>query len=409
MQILLVGEEKSTIKFLAKKVQEQIELSVISVNTLQEIKTKILTPNTKTLVVLNSKNNKKIFDFLTKKNIPTIVTSTLHDKLPNDKDNIIDSVILQSPESLNYIVTLIDRIYKNQTTKVLIVDNLKSDQNRLKSFLVNQLFPVYSASNPLEALQIMEQQSDIKIVITDFKMPLLNGIEFLKIIRRNYSKHHLSVIGISHDKSTSSSFLKHGANDFITKPFNKDELYCRINNSAEALENISKLEEIANRDFLTKVSNRKHFFEKTDAYLKDAHKNNKKCAIAMIDIDNFKSINDTYGHDIGDNVIKSLANILSNNIKGHDIVARFGGEEFVLYIKDVTKNDALNLLENICNKIANHTEIISLNNSLNFTVSIGLVTKAEQSISHMIASADKLLYHAKRSGKNRVISDLVLV
>lgn len=402
MQILLVGEEKSTIRFLTKKVIEQIGITLISVNSLEDLKNKIST-TMKNLVILNIDKKQNILKFLSTENIPTIIISS-HDKSQNSQ-NIIDTIKLESPESLNYIISLIDRIYKNIDTKVLIVDNLKSDREKLKSFLENQLFEVFSVSNPLEALQIMEKQSDIKIVITDFKMPLLNGIEFLKIIRRNYSKHHLSVIGISHDKNSSSEFLKHGANDFITKPFNKDEFNCRINNSAEALENISKLEEIANLDFLTKVSNRKHFFEKATQYLKIAHDKKQECAIAMIDIDNFKSINDTYGHDTGDKVIKSLAKLLSDNIKGHDIVARFGGEEFVLYIKDVTSEDSQTLLEDICKKIANHT----VDNSINFTVSIGLVTNIQSNLSHMITSADELLYHAKRDGKNKVVSDLVLV
>jgi len=405
MQIISIGEEKSTIDFLTKKVYKNTGLTIVRVNTLEDLQVKIASSNTKTLAILNIHDNQNIYNFLTSMNIPTIITTKTDNSILTTTKNIIDSITIKSPESLNYIVSLIHRIHKNSKTKVLVVDNLQSDRNQLLSFLENQLFEVYTASNPFEALKTMDKQSDIKIVITDFKMPLLNGIEFLKIIRRNYSKHHLAVIGISHDNGNSSEFLKNGANDFITKPFNKDEFNCRINNSAESLENILKLEEIANLDFLTKVSNRKHFFEKATQYLKIAHEKKQKCAIAMIDIDNFKSINDTYGHDTGDKVIISLAKLLSDNTKGHDIVARFGGEEFVLYIKDVTSKDSQTLLEDICKKIANHT----VDNSINFTVSIGLVTNIQSNLSHMITTADELLYHAKRDGKNRVVSDLVLV
>ena len=116
----------------------------------------------------------------------------------------------------------------------------------------------------------------------------------------------------------------------------------------------------------------------------------------MIDIDNFKKINDTFGHNKGDEVIKSLANLLKESIKGKDIVARIGGEEFILLLQDIKTLDAINFLNTLCKDIA----------KLNFTVSIGLTTQKLNSLDEMITQADKLLYKAKESGKNRVISDM---
>jgi diguanylate cyclase (GGDEF)-like protein len=253
----------------------------------------------------------------------------------------------------------------------------------------------------------MEKNSDIKIVVTDYNMPNMNGVDFMKIIRRVHSKDSISVIGVSTDLDSSTQFLKNGANDFIKKPFSKEEFVCRVNNSVEALDNIQKIEEMANIDYLTKISNRKYFFQKAELYHKVLNNDNKSYAIAMIDIDNFKSVNDTYGHGIGDDVIKNLAALLKDNIKGQDIVARFGGEEFVLFLQDIPPMASSGFLNSICKKVENFSINVSETKQINFTVSVGLATDRFDSLDEKINRADELLYIAKNSGKNRVADDLV--
>ena len=215
-------------------------------------------------------------------------------------------------------------------------------------------------------------------------------------------------MGISTDEKSAIAFLKYGANDFVIKPFFKEEFVCRMNNTAESLENVNKLREIANIDFLTKVSNRKYFFEKAESYFKKSKSEDTPYAIAMIDIDNFKLVNDTYGHAVGDDVIKALAKILRDNVKGQDIVARFGGEEFVLYLKDITGDAASKFMQSMCQKISALEIVLPNNQQINFTVSIGVSSQKLPSLHQKINSADELLYEAKNSGKNRVVDDLVI-
>jgi len=123
----------------------------------------------------------------------------------------------------------------------------------------------------------------------------------------------------------------------------------------------------------------------------------------MIDIDNFKKINDTYGHDTGDKVIKALATHINQSIKGKDIVARVGGEEFIILLQDIKTIDAITFLNKICNNISKITV-----ENFNFTISIGVSTSKYTSLEEMVSHSDKLLYKAKENGKNQVISDMNL-
>ena len=135
--------------------------------------------------------------------------------------------------------------------------------------------------------------------------------------------------------------LKRGANDFINKPFSKEEFSCRLNNAIEALENIDTITHYSSRDFLTGLYNRRHFFSVMETYFVDAVNRDEEFVLALIDIDNFKLINDTYGHDIGDEVIIHVAEIIRSNVQYQDVLSRFVGAEFCLVLKNTTREKAL--------------------------------------------------------------------
>jgi len=148
---------------------------------------------------------------------------------------------------------------------------------------------------------------------------------------------------------------------------------------------------------MTKAYNRRYFFEE----IKSFYKSSSPFCIAMIDIDKFKKINDTYGHDIGDSVIISLANILKRDTKGGDLVARFGGEEFCVALRDVDKNQAIGFFAKLRKTISDFTLKVD-KHSINFTVSVGLSFNDGSTIKEMIKQADEALFKAKENGRNRV-------
>jgi diguanylate cyclase (GGDEF)-like protein len=230
-------------------------------------------------------------------------------------------------------------------------------------------------------------------------MPVIDGVELTKQIREKHDKNEMLIIAMTgnSDHLVSAKFLKIGANDFINKPFSKEELICRINNALDAKEHLEIVSEMANKDFMTKAYNRRYFFQKIEGFYKD----NLNFAIAMLDIDNFKKVNDIYGHDVGDQVIITLANVLKQNTKGADLVARFGGEEFCVALKDVGKKQAIGFFVKL-RKIISDLSINKNGKKIKFTVSIGLAFSDCKNIDELLKQADDALYSAKENGKNRV-------
>jgi len=273
--------------------------------------------------------------------------------------------------------------------------------------LENMFFKVISVAHGEEALGMLETTPDISLVLTDYHMPVMNGLELTNEIRKKYMKNDLAVIVISgdDDDETTALFLKHGANDYIKKPFSKEEFSCRINNSIEALENIHKITNNAERDFLTGLYNRRYFFKNASKYFDDAQKNSEHFAIAMIDIDNFKKINDTYGHDAGDRAIVHLGDILRTNVSNEDIVARFGGEEFGVLLKGVSAKQAVEILERIRQNVQTSKTTGNNNEEINYTISIGLVTTNDENLDASINEADMMLYNAKQNGRNQIVTN----
>jgi len=176
----------------------------------------------------------------------------------------------------------------------------------------------------------------------------------------------------------------------------------RMNKQLEELQN--KLQEQANRDPMTNLYNRRYFHEVTTNILEIAKRENKPFSLIMVDIDNFKNINDKYGHAVGDEVIKQLSSLLSKNVRSSDIVSRFGGEEFVILLPNTDLIGA----ENIAAKIRESVEKFQLyidNKTIHFTISLGVscFLPSDDSIEDVLKRTDQALYKAKRNGKNQTV------
>lgn len=158
---------------------------------------------------------------------------------------------------------------------------------------------------------------------------------------------------------------------------------------------------MANTDFLTGVNNRRSFFKEINAYMDECKESGERFAVAMLDIDHFKKINDTFGHDAGDIAIKELVRLIKESIKGSDIIARFGGEEFCVLLKDIDKNSAVELFVRLRLKVSKNLIVIN-NKEIKYTVSIGITFNCDEGVTEMINQADMALYNAKNAGRNRV-------
>lgn len=410
-RLLIIEDNKALAKAIAKKIELELGFEVDVAYAMSEAK--LFLKGYRYFLVLCDLNlpdapNGEIVEYVLSTNNHVIVLSGNIDKTFRAamlKKNIIDYVNKGGVNDINYILQTISRLQKNQNHTILVVDDSLMFRKQMQSMLENMFFKVITVAHGEEAMGILQTRSDISLVLTDYHMPVMNGLELTAEIRKLYSKNDLAIITISTDneEDTTALFLKNGANDYIKKPFSKEEFSCRINNSIEALENIHTITNHANRDFLTGLYNRRYFFEAMQSYFTKALQESEKFAIAMVDIDHFKKINDTYGHDTGDRAINTIADILRANTSSNDMVARFGGEEFCVVLTNITPSKALEVFENLRAKIGECSITATNGTTLSCTVSIGVLLSPEESLEESINQADMLLYSAKQQGRNRVI------
>lgn len=409
-RILIVEDNKALSKLIAKKIAQNIDFEVDVAHSLKEAQAMVASENEYFIALLDlnlpDAPNGEVVDFMLSKKIPSIVLTANVDKKTREemlKKDVIDYVYKGNMDDVNYIFQLIERLSKNREYKVMVVDDSITMRNEIKRILSLQMYKVFGAAHGEEALVYIKDNPDIKLVLTDYNMPVIDGFELTKTLRQEYSKMQMSIIAItaSDDAMISSKFLKIGANDFINKPFTKEEIVCRVNNAIELLEYIETISDMANRDLLTGAQNRRSFFRDIESYMKECESSGEEFALAVIDIDKFKDINDTYGHDVGDVALKELVRLVTESIKGSDIVARFGGEEFCVLLKDIDKSSAVELLVRLRLKIAQNVLSIK-GNEIRYTVSMGVSFCCEDGVEEMINQADTALYNAKNSGRNRV-------
>jgi len=410
-RILIVEDSKTLAKLLAKKIESSLDYRVDVAYNFSEAKL-FLKKYTYFITLLDinlpDAPNGEIVDYVLNKGIRAIVLSGNIDKNFRKKmleKNIIDYVNKGGVNDINYIIHTLSRLEKNQNHKVLVVDDSMVFRNQMKTMLENLFYEVITVAHGEEALGMLNSHLNISMVITDYYMPVMNGLELTNEIRKNYNKTELCIIAISsnNDEEINALFLKQGANDYIKKPFSKEEFSCRINNSIEALENIQFITNHANRDFLTGLYNRRYFFENMNEYMQDISTSGERFAIAMLDIDFFKKINDTYGHDVGDRVIIAISEVLRANTNYRDIVARFGGEEFCIVLKNINQYSVPEILEGLRKEVEDFVFVLDEANKIKFTISIGAsYHDSSDTLEETINQADMNLYNAKQSGRNQV-------
>ena len=270
----------------------------------------------------------------------------------------------------------------------------------MKQMLEKQLFDVTDAHDGQQALEILKTNPDIKLLMTDYAMPSMDGFELVKAVRNFRGRDDLAIIGLSGagKHGLSARFIKYGANDFLTKPFMNEEFHCRVLQTMEQLSLISDIKESAHRDHLTGLHNRRYFYQYAEKLLKGK---NQKNTLALLDIDFFKNINDTFGHEGGDQALKQVGSLIRSTFSNFT-VARVGGEEFAIILPEIELERGREYFEAFRKKMASYDFSIS-DKSIKITTSIGLADFQDTSLTQAMRVADKALYQAKSQGRNCVV------
>lgn len=300
------------------------------------------------------------------------------------------------------------------TDKVLLVDDSQQARLSIKDALKGIFSVFVEADDGLSAIKAFVEEKP-GFIITDIEMPSINGYRFISTIRNMEDGRDVPIIMLSGTKNSLKKKLTGfnlGASDFLIKPFENEELVARVkslvrmrNLMDELKEKNTLLEKLAVTDELTGLHNRRHFFEALREQLSLGLRHNFKLACLLIDIDHFKRINDTYGHMAGDEILRKVGSLLASCKREGELLARFGGEEFIICLFNTDSENATLAGERFRNLIKSYSFTSALYPALSITVSIGLAIYPQGaviSIDELIKAADDALYRSKSGGRDRV-------
>lgn len=409
-RILIIEDNKTLANLMAKKIASELSFEIDTAYSLGEAK--LFLKKYKYFITLLDINlpdapNGEVVDYVLSSGNHAIVLSGNIDKEFRKKmlqKNIIDYINKSGVNDIYYIIQSIKRLQKNQNHKILVVDDSMMFRKQMQAMLENMFFKVISVAHGEEALNIVRAMPDISLVLTDYNMPVMDGLTLTKEIRKIHDKNELSIIALSgnSDDEVTALFLKSGANDYITKPFSKEEFSCRINNSIEALENIQYITNSLKRDTLTGLYNRRYFYTEVAKEYFHAMNEQESFVLAIADLDNLKELNEKYSNDMGDSGIIAVGDALRSSLAPSDTVARFSGGEFAIAMKNITREEANQKLERIRLAVESLHLRDKNDSPLPLHISIGATSSLEGSFEEMLSQADMLLYNAKQAGKNRV-------
>jgi diguanylate cyclase (GGDEF)-like protein len=268
--------------------------------------------------------------------------------------------------------------------KILVENTLIALPKNMKEELNKQNFDVYYFKNGFELINLLKSHNIDLLVIHNLKL--------LRELRKYYSKTSLPALVLTYTVQEAVNDVYEYANDFVNANVIYDDLIPKIYITLKRCKKVKDLIDLTNKDYMTGVYNKRYFYQEATKI----YNNFNDIAICMVDLNNFKMINDTYGHLVGDFAIKELAELLEKNIKGKDLIARFGGDEFCILLRDISEDDTKNYIESLKSIVKKHNFKI-MEKDLHLTISVGYTTDKDSSLVQMINKADLNLLSSKKS------------
>ncbi|MDA0745995.1 MAG: diguanylate cyclase [bacterium] len=300
--------------------------------------------------------------------------------------------------------------------RVLIVDDDPSVLTFVKNALRNEDFEVDTATNAEQAFALLAETLPA-LMILDINLPRTDGYEILKTIReeRRYDLMSIVLLSATGDLESKIKGLDLGAIDYMVKPIHPKELAARVRallrikqRHDHIFSEYQRLSELTLTDPLTGAYNRRALDSLLKARLSESTRYSIPVSCVMLDIDHFKQVNDTYGHDVGDLVLREVSRLTFSQCRQEDALIRYGGEEFLVILFHTSKKGAITFSERLRLQVADHSFMVD-QKSVRITISVGTATHPEDGVTDevdtLIKMADRRLYAAKRSGRNKVVSE----
>ena len=289
--------------------------------------------------------------------------------------------------------------------RVLVAEDDRTTRFMVASLLAQWGYDVVAAENGSEAWQILQDDEAPPLAVIDWLMPGMEGPEICRRLRQSPEGRYRYVLllTVQGDRASVVAGLDAGADDYVTKPFDAQELKMRVQAGRRILELQDRLRHQADHDGLTGLFNRGAVLTRLEKELSRSQRLKTPLAVAMADLDDFKKVNDRYGHLVGDIVLCDVARRMTETLRDYDEVGRYGGEEFLLVLPGVAGPEVGEILERVRSAVA-AAPVLAGGWRLDVTVSLGgACFDGEEKLKGLVGRAAEALYRAKARGKNAVV------
>ncbi|MHB1189092.1 response regulator [Thiobacillus sp.] len=292
--------------------------------------------------------------------------------------------------------------------RILIVDDQEANVQLLEHMLRDAGYRCITSTMDPHAVCALHRDNRYDLILLDLQMPGMDGFQVMEGLKEIETDGYLPVLVITAQPGHKLQALNAGAKDFISKPFDLMEARTRIHNMLEVrllyrqLEQYSRaLESLALHDALTGLPNRRLLFDRLALAIAHAHRNKSTMAVMYLDLDGFKQINDTLGHDAGDTLLRMVADRLVAAVRQEDTVARLGGDEFVIALWELSHaDDVARLVSKMIQAVSQPYRIQGRDVNITASIGVGIYPTHGEEVETLMKSADLALYDAKRAGKN---------
>lgn len=410
---LIVDDQKSIVQLLQKNLEKISPIPVLTCHSLSEVKQTIANPELKIEVCLCDLNlpdapKGETIELLNQHQITAVVLSGTFNETTRQemlKKQVADFVLKDSPASIDYAIEVMLNIYRNAQREILLLSSSKSTyRNFLEALVKRHRYQVKTTDQFPKVDSLDDKKLPSMIIIEDSSL-LGNSqvMSFLSAVRQTFDSHQLPIMACEPKPNLANAIkmMKYGVNDFFNSQATPEEIHVRIRQNIELSESYKAVEFLSQIDPLTELYNRRHFVKMGEDRFQQCKLNQTPFFTIMVDIDHFKSVNDSYGHPKGDEVIRYTAQMIQA-IFNTEIVGRFGGEEFCIF---GCSDDSPSIAETITQKTNLLLKTIETQSDIDtgiaFTLSAGVCFQGED-IFQAINFADKALYFSKENGRNQV-------
>jgi len=297
--------------------------------------------------------------------------------------------------------------------RILVAEDDPSLRRLLEEILARWGYEVVSVASGGEAWQVLQSEDAPRLAVLDWMMPGMDGVEICRRVRKELPEPYIYLLLLTahHREDGLVTAMEAGADDFIVKPFKQDELKVRLRAGSRIIELQNELltareflQDKASHDSLTGLWNREEILGILTHELARAEREGHSVSAIMADLDNFKQVNDTYGHMAGDMVLFTIAGKMHSQMRTYDSIGRYGGEEFLIILPECGKKCAMTFADRLRSHVAGN-DVDTPEGLISVTISLGIAVAGNGrnlNADSLIRAADKALYEAKAKGRNRV-------